>query len=212
MEHRVGIGVGVAQAVECRLALSRREQHEHAFGWIHASQPARQPDRALALHREGIVAAGIENEDHRRCALLLQAIGEAIGGEGGVLDQNLLARIGGGHVDGEKIVRAIDGEAVPCEINKRRVSWRDLAFELDQRAAHGATPDILGLDHVEAELRQFRRDGIGVVHRLLQLWDVLIRVVADDEGDAICCGSWQSGEESNCASSHEGEAHSAPAT
>src|SRR4029079_16218448 len=36
----------------------------------------------------------------------------------------------------------------------------------------------------------FGRDGVGVVHRLLQLRDVLIGVVADDEGKTLCglCG------------------------
>jgi len=84
-------------------------------------------------------------------------------------------------------------------------------LELDQRAAHGATPDILGLDHVEAELRQFSRDGVGVVHRLLQLRHVLIGVVADDEGDAVCRISLGGGKESKTANGQE-EARSAPAT
>jgi hypothetical protein len=73
-EHRVWVLVGVAQAVKRRLALPRREQHEHAFGRIHARKPTGEPDAALALEREGIVAAGIENEDHGRGALLLQTV------------------------------------------------------------------------------------------------------------------------------------------
>jgi hypothetical protein len=43
---------------------------------------------------------------------------------------------------------------VAGEIDERRVPGPDLALELDQGAAHGAAADILGLDHLEAELRQ----------------------------------------------------------
>jgi len=75
-EHRVGICVGVAQAIERRLTLPRREQHEHAFGWIHAGQSARHADRAFSFDREWIIAAGIEDEDYRRRALLLQPVGK----------------------------------------------------------------------------------------------------------------------------------------
>jgi hypothetical protein len=119
------------------------------------------------LHREGIVAAGIENEDHRRCALLLQSVGKTVSGEGGVLDEALLARVGGRHIDGEQIVGAVNGEAMACEIDERRVARLDLAFELDQSAAHGTPPNVFGFHHVEAELRQFGRDGVSIVHRLL---------------------------------------------
>jgi hypothetical protein len=76
-EHRVGICVGVAQAIERRLTLPRREQHEHAFGWIHAGQSARHADRAFSFDREWIIAAGIQDEDYRRRALLLQPVGKS---------------------------------------------------------------------------------------------------------------------------------------
>jgi hypothetical protein len=48
----------------------------------------------------------------------------------------------------------------------------------------------LRLHHIKAELGQFRGNCIGVVYGLLQLRDVLIGVVADDEGDTVrgLCG------------------------
>ncbi len=151
-KYRVGINVGVAQAVERRLTLPRREQHEHAFGRVHAGEPARHADRAFAFDCEGIVAASIEDQDHGRRALLLQAIGESIGGEGGVLGEAFLARTHRRHVDREKVVGAVDGKAMSRKIDERRVSRRDLALKLGEGPAHGAATDILSLHHVKADL------------------------------------------------------------
>ena len=71
------------------------------------------------------------------------------------------------------------------EIDERGIARADLAFELDQCAAHGATPDIVRLDHLEAELAELLGDGVGVVHRLLQLRHVLIGIVADHQRDPL---------------------------
>ena len=142
-EYGVRVLVGLAQPVERRLALPRREQHEHAFGWVHARKPARQSHAALAFDCEGIVAAGIEDEDHRRGALLLQPVREAGRGEGGIAHEALFAWACLGHIDREKVIGAVDGEAVAGEIDERGVASLDLAFELDQRTAHGAASDIL---------------------------------------------------------------------
>jgi len=210
----VNTELGFASAsIERRLTLPRREQHEHAFGWIHAGQSARHADRAFSFDREWIIAAGIQDEDYRRRALLLQPVGKPVCSERRVLDKPFLARVGSRHIDGEKIIRAVDGEAVAREIAERRVAGRDLAFELDQGPAYGVAADILGLHHIEAELGQFGRDGVGVVHHLLQLRDVLIGVVADDEGKTLCglCGGGH-GEERRNEGNNESEAHSAPIT
>jgi hypothetical protein len=82
----------------------------------------------------------------------ITVLGEAIGGEGRVLDEAFLAGTGGRHIDRQEIVSAVDGEAVTREIDKRGVAGRDLAFEFNERAAHGAPPDILRLHHIKAEL------------------------------------------------------------
>jgi hypothetical protein len=93
------------------------------------------------------------------------------------------------------------------------VSPGPISLELDQRAAHGAAPDILGLDHLEAELRQFLRDGVGVVQRLLQLRHVLIGVVADHEREPLRGLSRRgSKEKRQHARNNESEALSAPVT
>ncbi len=153
--------------------------------------PRVSPMLRLPLMREGIVAAGIEDEDHGRGALLLQPVREAARCEGGIAHQALFAWACLGHVDREKVIGAIDGEAVAGEIDERGVAALDLAFELDQRPAHGAASDVLGRDHVEAELGELLRDGARVVHRLFQRRHVLVSVVADDERHALCGIGWR---------------------
>jgi hypothetical protein len=61
-------------------------------------------DGAFARDCEGIVTAGVEDQDHRRGALLLQAVREAVRGEGGVAHQALLSRARNWHIHGEQIV------------------------------------------------------------------------------------------------------------
>src|SRR5262245_58990383 len=62
------------------------------------------------------------------------------------------------HIDRQKIVGTVDGTTVCGEIDERGVAALNLAFELDESAAHGAAPDILCRDHGEAELYELLRD------------------------------------------------------
>ena len=157
---------------------------------VHAGQPARQADSALALEREGIVAAGVEDEDHGAGALRLQPVGQPAGRERGVAYQPFLPWGRDGNVDGEEIVGAVDGEAMPGEIDERCVAGPDLPLELDECAAHGAAAYVLRGDHLEAELGELLRNGVSVVRRLQELRHVLMGVIADDERDPVrrLCG------------------------
>jgi hypothetical protein len=74
---------------------------------------------------------------------------------------------------------------VSGEIDERGVAALDLAFEFDESATHRPASDILGRDHVEAELGKLLRDRARVVHGLLQRRHVLIGVVADHQRHAL---------------------------
>ena len=130
-------------------------------------------------------AAGIENEDGGCGTFFLQPLGKAGDGEGGIAHQSLFAWPSHRHIDGQEIVGAVDGEAMAGEIDECGVAAFDLALKLDKGAAHGAAPDILSRHHLEAERCKLLRHGLGVVHRLLQMWHVLIVVIADDKSDPL---------------------------
>ena len=147
-------------------------------------KPTGGADASLFLPVERIVAAGIEHQHRRRGALLAEPRRKVVGEEGFVLDDFFLARRRFRNIDRQQVVAAIDGEAVAGIEHDDDVVLFDAVFEFDDGAAHRPAADVFGLHHLEAERLQPRRHRARVVAGFGEIGDVVIAVVADDEGDA----------------------------
>ena len=185
-KHRIGIGVVVGEAVERGLARARREYREHAFGQLHhRGKPATTGDGAGALALERVVAAGVEHQDRGSRLLVLEALDDAIGQDGGVTHQLFLPFRRRRHVRRQQIVLACDFEAVAGIEEERGVAGLDRPIEREQRLRKLLPALVFGDHHRESELLQRIAHGAGVVDRLEQLRNVPVVVVADDERNAL---------------------------
>ncbi len=185
-EHRIRVVVAVRQPIERGLAGAGREHRKHALRQLrHRREPAAAGERTGAGTLERIVAAGVEHQDRGAHILVLQPLDDAIGEHRGVADQLFLAFAGGGHVGGQQEILAGDLKAVACIEEERGIAGPDRLVERQQALAEGLPGLVFGHHHREAELFQGIAHGAGVVDGLLQLWDVLVIVVADHQRDAL---------------------------
>ena len=114
-EHRIGVGVVVGEAVERGLARACREYREHAFGQLHhRGKPAATGDGAGTLALERVVAAGVEHQDRGSRLLVLEALDDAIGQDGGITHQLFLPFRRRRHVRRQQIVLACDSKPWPA--------------------------------------------------------------------------------------------------
>ncbi|KFB70661.1 MAG: hypothetical protein AW09_004254 [Candidatus Accumulibacter phosphatis] len=182
-EQAVRVVVVVAQLVERLLVGARRIENDLTVGRLRRRQTTRGADRARAgLFRQGIVAAGVENEQGE--------LGLGVGDL--VLDRQHAHRLVGEvvfaargiHVDRHQEVLVVDLQAMSSEKENSDPAAGDFLHELVDRQVHLLLADVVVGHHFEADLLEFAGHGIGIVDRLLQLGDVLIVVVADHQRDA----------------------------
>ncbi len=152
------------------------------------ARPRVPASERLPAVANGIVAAGVEHENGGRGTRLPEPVGQLVGEEGFVLDDRLLSGLGRRDVDRQQVVASLDREAVAGVEEQRHIARLDAFLQLQHRPADGAPPEILRLHDIEAETLEFCCHGARVVARLLQRSNILIGVVADDEGDAALLG------------------------
>ena len=185
-EHRIRIVVIVGQAIERGLPGTGGEDREHAFRQLrHRREAAAAGDGTGAGAFERIVAAGVEHQNGGSRALVLQALDDAVGEDGGVAHQFFLAFGRRGHVGRQQEILAGDFKAVAGIEEERGVALVDRLVESEQALAECLAGLVLRHHDGEAELFERIAHGAGVVDRLLQLGNVAVVVVADDQRNAL---------------------------
>ena len=149
------------------------------------SEPAAALEPAPARPLERIVAAGVEHEHRRAGAAPLQPVDDPVGWKRGIADQFFLSFADLRDVRRQQVVLAADLEAVSSEEEQRDVARLDRLVESEQGLAHGTARLVLGENHREAEPAQCGADRTRVVDGGLQPWNVLIGVIADQQGNAL---------------------------
>jgi hypothetical protein len=121
-------------------------------------------------------------EDHQAQPLGgLQRHQDAIERNGFILDVDLGPE---SRVDGDHVVHVADLNAVTREVHNRNIGILCGIEEVAQRALEVLESEILPHRHrTEPDILEHPRDGGGVVDRIGKLAGVLVRRVADDEGD-----------------------------
>ena len=173
------------QPVERGLLGASGEHDEYALGRRHRSEPAAAPEPAPARPLERIVAAGVEHEHRSAGAAPLQPVDDPVGWKRGIADQFFLSFADLRDVRRQQVVLAADLEAVSSEEEQRDVARLDRLVESEQGLAHGTARLVLGENHREAEPAQCGADRTRVVDGGLQPWNVLIGVIADQQGNAL---------------------------
>ena len=153
MNTEFGIVVIVGQTIERGLPRARREHREHAFRQLrHRRETAAAGDRTGAGALERIVAAGVEHQDRGAHLLVLQALDDAVGENGGVAHQFFLALGRRRHVGRQQEILPGDLEAVAGIEEERGVAGLDRLVERQQRLAEGLPRLVLRDHHGKAEL------------------------------------------------------------
>jgi len=168
------------------LLVTCRKDREYALRQLHhRRQSSAAGDSAGTLPLEGIVAAGIENENRGSHLPVLQPLDDAVGKHGGVTYKFLLALSCRRHIRRQQVVLTCNLEPVAGEKEEGCVAGLNRAVERKQRLAELLPVEIFRYHHIKPELFQRVAHGAGIVDRLLQLRHVLVVVVADHERDAF---------------------------
>ncbi|GBF27150.1 hypothetical protein MnTg02_02196 [bacterium MnTg02] len=145
---------------------------------------AKAPGAAKALGPfplERIVAAGIQHQDVNPAATVADHIHHPIGPNRLRHDERFLTRLGIGDVCWQEIIAAIDLNAVAREKEQRRIALFNPGGKLQQLAVHSSTVQVLGAENFKSEIPERIPDGLGIVHRLLEIGNIFVIIVANDE-------------------------------
>ena len=140
--------------------------------------------RAGALHRrrEGIVAAGVEDDEPHALGALDRG-DDPLERDGLELHVPVGLQMG---VDGHEIVVVVHLHAVTGIVDHRPVGAVGVARERPQRIVEAGAREVLDDGHLgEADRLKARREPRGIALGVGQLRDLLVGAVADDEGDAL---------------------------
>ena len=153
-------------------------------GVITASPPLplspRPPGRSNGLLRQASSTSTAV-----RAPRALQPVDDPVGWKRGIADQLFLSFADLRDIRRQQVVLAADLEAVSSEEEQRDVARLDRLVESEQGLAHGTARLVLGDNHREAEPAQCGADRTRVVDGGLQPWNVLIGVIADQQGNAL---------------------------
>ena len=110
---------------------------------VHPRQAPRSAQRPRSGLGERIVAAGVEDRDHPSGALGPEPLDDVGGVERLILDESGLALAGGGDIDRQQPVLAVDLETMPGKVKHHGVAGLDPALDIGKRPAHLALGAVL---------------------------------------------------------------------
>ena len=145
---------------------------------------------------ERVLAAGVDHRDGQLRRPRQQFVDDAVAAvahrKAHRLDAVLVAGIRG--VGGHQEVLAPVAPAMAGIGEEHRVAGGDAVVEGEQGIGHRPPVEVERQRHLEAHLAQKRRIAAGIGHRLVQRRQLVIGVVADDQGELARLGR-ASGEE-----------------
>jgi hypothetical protein len=184
LQQRRGEGaVAVLLAVERGGARIGGEGDQDARGRLRLDRGQAAGDRARPggeLGREGVVAAGVEDE-HIDPLVALHLAQDELHVDGAEVEVGLGLQRG---VDGDEIVLVAHRDAVPGIIDDAGLGAVELLGEFADDPGHLVHAQVVALDDLETEALQRGRDRGRVALRVGEARDRRVGAVADDQRDA----------------------------
>ncbi len=151
----------------------------------HRRETTAAGDGARSTSLERIVAAGIEHKDGGAHLLVLQPLDDAVGQDRCVAHQFFLTLSCRRHIGRQQEILPRNLEAMTRIEEERGVARFNGVVECQQGLAEGLPRLVLRNHHGKTELPERVAHGPGVIHRLLQLGNVLVIIVADHQRDTL---------------------------